>query len=686
MCGIVGFCDSKITDGDMKKRICAEMRAKIKHRGPDGLGEYSDEFVTLGFARLKILDLEGGNQPMISRDGRYVLCFNGEIYNYKELREELQGEFGERFFGDGDTEVLLSILTHYGERALEKLRGMFAIVFYDREKKSLLLARDPFGIKPLYYGFFDGCLMFASEIKAFLSHPQFKKEFNSEVLPYYLQFQYVPTEDTAFVGVKRLMPGYMLTYCDKKASVEKWFDMPVYAKNEYRGYSFFAERDGVKREYLPYKRNEGEVSEILYSVLEHAVKRHMRADVEVGGFLSGGVDSGLISALARPKKLFTVGFKNAGFDERARAEATAHRLGIPITSLEIDGDDFFDCVEAVQYHSDEPYANLSAIPLYLISKKAREEVGVILSGEGADELFGGYEWYEDSFYGKVYRTLPTAVRKTAAKKALAGRIGDFLKRNSGDAEKEFIGQAKIMTAGEAYSILREPYKILKNPTEITEPIYSEAKNATLLRKKMYLDSKLWLPCDILNKADKMTMASSLELRVPYLDLSVLSVAQGCGERLLMRGGASKYVLRRCALKTLDGQCAYRAKKGFPVPFRSWIREGKYAKILKEAFTGEICRKFFDADKLLALLDEHIRGVKNNARVLYTVYAFTVWYSVFFEREEAKTMTFEAEMISPINREILKNDTQTAYEHARKRGKRIKEAGDDEGFSADNSRL
>lgn len=628
MCGFVGFCNSNIASVAQKRKITEVMVEKIKHRGPDDSGYFDDESTFLGFARLKILDLEGGYQPMKSADGRYVLCFNGEIYNYKELRAELEREFGQQFIGKGDTEVLLYTLIQYKEQALEKIRGMFALAFYDTKEKALLLARDPFGIKPLYYGTFDDCFMFASEIKAFLPHPQFKKSFNSEVLPYYLQFQYVPTEETAFVGVKRLMAGQILRYVGGKFEVEKYFEMPEFSKKAYTGYSFFA-KEGKKE---PFCKNIGQLSEQLCSVLEKSVEKHLQSDVAVGGFLSGGVDSGLICTLAEPKKLFTVGFKNAGFDERAYAFNTAQRLGIPIASFEIDAEDFFDSVGAVQYHSDEPYANLSAIPLYLLSKCVKEDVSVILSGEGADELFGGYEWYQDSAVGKLYRKLPQGLRHIASKRALEGRIGDFLKRNVGDARRDFIGQARIMTPKEACSILSKPYKRLISHENITAPIYKEVKNASLLRKKMYLDSLLWLPFDILNKADKMTMASSLELRVPYLDLSVLEIAQKCADATLIRAKNGKYVLRRAALKYLDSQTAYRSKKGFPVPFREWIREKRYACLLEKAFSEKTAKRFFDTDKLILLLKEHVKGQKNNARTIYTVYAFILWYEIFFEGE------------------------------------------------------
>lgn len=634
MCGFVGFCDKSITDFNIEKYAVYGMTDKIKHRGPDSRGYYFDDFVAFGFARLKIIDLAGGEQPMRSADGRYTLCFNGEIYNYKELAKEQTEKFGDSFKTESDTEVLMSLIIHYGKLALPMLRGMFAFVFYDAEEKTLLLARDAFGIKPLYYAVFDGCFMFASEIKALLPHPKFRKIFNYDVLPYYLQFQYVPTEETAFLGVKRLMPGNMLEISDGIIKKSEWFCRPVYHKKGYNGYGFFGdnEKNGA---YLPYVKNAEATAHKLLITLKASVEEHSYADVPLGSFLSGGVDSGLIATLAKPNRVFTVGFKRADFDERSYALKTADSLGIPLTSLEIDADDFFECVSKVQYHSDEPYANLSAIPLYLIACEAKKSVGAVLSGEGADELFGGYEWYSDSVFGKVYRRLPKKLRLKAARRALDGRIGDFLRRNSGNAQNDFIGQAHIMTAEQAKELLSKPYKALKNSSEITDKLYSCVPDASLLRKKMYLDMNLWLPFDILSKADKLTMAASLELRVPYLDFSVLEIAQECGDRLLMKRKKGKIVFRRAASEVLDAQTAHRAKKGFPVPFRNWIRERKYADILKKAFTGATGRKFFDTDMLIKMLNAHVKGESNNARILYTVYAFIVWYEIFFENKARK---------------------------------------------------
>ena len=663
MSGFVGFSDRGASGGEEKRLAVEVMKDKVRHRGADTDGYFSNENVALGTV---------GSKTAISEDGRYVLCLDGDICNKKDLCELLKDELGVKVRLENSAEAVLGMLAHFGERALEKLRGSFAFAFYDRENGSLLLARDPLGIKPLYYGEFDDCFMFASEIKALTAHPKFKKEFNTEVLPLYLQFQYVPTEQTAFKGVKRLLPGHILVCGCDGIKTQRYFDLPVFERNRYKAFSFFAERDGTKRTFLPYKRNEAEMSARLDAVLEKAVERNSASDGEVGGFLSGGVDSGLIMSYAKPKKVFTVGFRDDGFDERVYAMKRAEELGAELHCVEIGAKEFFDSVSAVQYHSDEPYANLSAVPLYLLSKEAKKHVSVILSGEGADELFGGYEWYEDSVIGKVYRALPSGVRKTAGKRAMEGRIGDFLRRNAGDAEKEFIGQAKIMSETEAYSLLKAPYKMLKSPLTVTEPLAKNSLGASLLRKKMSLDMQLWLPLDILNKADKMTMSSALSVRAPYLDLSVLSIAESCGQRLLMRGKTSKYLLRKTAERYMDREAASRQKRGFPVPFKRWIREKKYAEMLRIAFSGEICAKFFDSDVLIKKLELHVSGEENNARVLYTVYAFLKWYEVFFEGAEEKSFVLDSIDLSEHKtaRDKLFSDTLNASDKATVRNGRL----------------
>lgn len=615
MCGFVGFC-SEDMPGAEKERITREMTDIIKHRGPDEIGYFGDGRIALGFARLQIIDREGGSQPMISRDGRYVLCFNGEIYNYKELRREL----GVRSYTESDTEVLLNALIKWGTGALLRLRGMFSFAFYDRMSGRLILARDPFGIKPLYYGEFDGCFMFASEIKAFTSHPKFVKCFDQAALPLYLQLQYVPTEETAFLGVKRLLPGRILIRQGDHSHTERYFELPTHFGSHYAS-------DGTLRKV---ERSKARTAKNILCAVKGSVEAHSVADTEVGAFLSGGVDSGLVCSCLRPKKTFVASFTGHGFDESAYAEERANAIGASLTAVTVGADEFFDSIRDVQYYSDEPCGNLSAVPLFLLSMEASKQVRVVLSGEGADELFGGYELYRKDIRSKLLSLVPRWV----GEKMPNGRLKRAVKRAR--LGKSFVGQARITDENGALSLLCPDKKAYLSPKSLTSPLFKSYGRASSLRKRMLLDLEMWMPYDILNKADKMTMASSLELRVPYLDKEVFKVAQGCSDRLLVRGKTTKYALRTAASEEIGKEAAFRKKKGFPVPLRDWLRQKKYARILEIAFTGAIAREFFDTDLLLRLLSEHFEGRSDNTRVLYTVYAFITWYEVYFgQKEEIK---------------------------------------------------
>ena len=654
MCGFAGFCDGAGRYYKTGKETAEKMAGRLLHRGPDSFGQFSDSFLSIAFCRLKIIDLVGGEQPMLSADGRYLICFNGEIYNYKSLRCDLEEKHGIKFRSTSDTEVLLYACIVYGKEALAHLRGMFSFVFYDRGEGRIFAARDPLGIKPFYYGVFDGVLLFASEIKALFPHPAFKKEFNFSVLPYYLQFQYVPTEETAFKGVKRLMPGHLLTYDGETLVTEKYFHLPRRTGRFFEPYTFF--NHPVTHQKA--NRNTKSAEESLFTALTDSVSHHMKSDVPVGAFLSGGVDSGLICSLAGPQKIYSVGFNNSALDERSEASKTAECIGATLTSVEVSADDFFSALPEVQYHSDEPYANLSAVPLYILTKRASDDVKVIVSGEGADELFGGYELYTEHPVGKVYKKLPLSARRFAFRgsKLLGKKFKDYSERNLPPVEDRFIGQAKIMSPGAAYLLLNKNYRSVKNPSRITSKYYAEVKKSSELQKKMYLDQSLWMPFDILNKADKMTMASSVELRVPYLDLKVLAVSGTLSDRLVVKNKETKILLRKCAERVLPREIAHRPKKGFPVPFRDWIKDDRYQKILRQSFESETALEFFETEKLLTLLDEHANGKGSHARILYTAYAFIVWYDRFFKTPEPSSVIVEETKTEKTNEDKIPADT------------------------------
>ncbi len=614
MCGFTGF----FSDSDQlidKNKIIKAMADTIIHRGPDSDGFFADDHIALGFRRLSIIDLSSGDQPIHSSDGRYVIVFNGEIYNYKELRKKLENDHNCVFSTNSDTEVILNTYTVYKEKTAEQLRGMFAFVIYDKVDHSVYGARDYFGIKPFYYGFFDNTFLFGSEIKSFLPHPDFKKEINPDALKMYLEFQYSPMKECIFKGVFKLTPGSYFTFTDNTFTETRYFEPEFSVK----------------------KRSFDNAVKLIDETILSSVEYHQIADVEVGSFLSGGVDSSYVASTVRngrikPMKTYSVGFQIEGFDETNLASDLCKILNIPNKIKEITPDEFFEALPFVQYHSDEPHANLSAVPLYYLSSLASKDVKVVLSGEGADELFGGYDWYIQSTPSKIYKKLPLSFRKRMSK--LLGKfpqkhIGKFFVSNAETLEDTYIGQAFIMNDSLADMITNDKYKSKLTFKDVTSQYYEKVKDCDDLTKKMYLDMNLWLPYDILLKADKMTMAHSLETRVPYLDKEVWNVAKTLTSTQKAKGRHTKRAFRKAALSHIPQEWANRKKAGFMVPFRVWIKEEKFCNLIKKQFESDYAREFFNVDYLNTLLQDHLNGKSNNARVIYTVYSFLLWYEQYF---------------------------------------------------------
>ena len=610
MCGFSGYFGTGEYD---REEVVRKMSEKIAHRGPDGDGIFVDDHVALGHRRLSIIDLEYGIQPMFSADKRYVIVFNGEIYNYKDIQRKLSRDHGVTFQTNSDTEAILQTYQIYGEKTASLLRGMFAFVIYDTKEHKIYGARDAFGIKPFYYAKMKDTLLFGSEIKSFLPHPAFKKEVNREALKMYLVFQYSPMKETLFRNVYKLEPGNYFTYDGERMKTQQYFNAS----------------------FRPKEMTEEEAAEGIFKEVDNSVKYHLIADVEVGSFLSGGVDSSFIATMARPDKTYSVGFKTDGFDESMDAKALCDILKIKNKRREITADEFFEALPAVQYQSDEPHANLSAVPLYFLSEMAAQDLKVVLSGEGADEFFGGYETYHGSKSGNVYKKImPRKVRKK-----IGQWIGDrdhrglnFFKRNALNLEDSYIGQAFIMDNEQANELLQENYRSDITYQDVTRPYFEKVKGRDELHKKMYLDMHLWLPNDILLKADKMTMAHSLELRVPYLDRKVWSYARTLPSNLLLDDHQTKTVFRKSSDKVLPEEWVKRKKKGFPVPIRQWLWEEKYASKFREMFNQPFASEFFHTDILLQWLKDHQEKKANNQRKLYTVYAFLLWYKAYFVDE------------------------------------------------------
>lgn len=612
MCGFVGFTNH-INDASI---VVEKMMDRIAHRGPDQAGKYVDEKVAMGFRRLSIIDLsELGSQPMFNEDGSVAITFNGEIYNFQELREELIAA-GHKFNSKADTEVLIHGYEQWDyETLLNKLRGMFGFVIYDKNKDLVFGARDFFGIKPVYYGKFGETLMWGSEIKSFLEHPEFKKELNTSALENYLTFQYSPTTETFFKNVYKLPAAHYFTYCGGKLDVKRYWEI----------------------KFTPDEKPELEdwVNDIT-DTFKNSVSAHKIADVEVGSFLSSGVDSSYVAAVANVDKTFTVGFgEDEKYNEIGYAKEFSKYIGKENTSRVISPEDYWGNFAKIQYHMDEPLADPAAVALFFVCKLAAEKVKVVLSGEGADEIFGGYNIYHNPDDMASYEKIPKPIRRAVGKAAshLPHKHGvNFLIRGGQDLQERFIGNAYMFTPKERKELLKINTSA-PDPQAITKPFYDKCANNDPVTQMQYLDLHLWMTGDILLKADKMSMAHSLELRVPFLDKKVMTLAERIPKRYRVTSENTKYAMRLAALKACPPQTANKKKLGFPVPIRVWLKEDEYYNVVKDKFLSADSQKFFNTDKLVELLDEHRAGHYDYSRKIWTVYTFLVWYDVYFNQEK-----------------------------------------------------
>lgn len=616
MCGFVGFTGHVEND----ERVLKAMMDRIVHRGPDMGGTHIKDGVALGFRRLSILDLtEAGAQPMGNEDGSVFVVFNGEIYNFQELRAELEAA-GHTFHCDADTEVLVHGYEEWGEGLVERLRGMYGFVVHDMRSGKLFGARDIFGIKPFYYYQSDeGDLLFGSEIKSFLEHPHFKKAVNKKALRPYLTMQFPATDETFFAGVYKLPAAHCFTFdiAAARMDVRRYWDAD------------FSDDDS---------KTFDEYVEECDRVVHESVAAHRIADVKVGSFLSGGVDSSYIAACLMPDKTFSVGFDYKDFNETNYAKELSDKLGIENYRKMVTADEFFEVLPQIQYHMDEPQSNLSSVPLWFLAQLAAEQVTVVLSGEGADELFAGYAYYEDvPSLARFKRVVPRGIRRAlgrfvADKPYFKGR--NFLLKAAEMPEKWFTGQAFVYRPDEIDDIVRPEYAGGPDAFELCAPVYDRVQDFCDLSKRQYLDMNMWLPGDILLKADKMCMAHSLELRVPFLDKKVMEFAQHIPARFRVNENGNKQVVRHAANRVLPDEWATRPKKGFPVPLKFWLREQKYYDYVKEYFTAPWAEEFFDTSKLMQMLDDHFEGRALNQRKIYTALTFLIWYKRYFIDEDA----------------------------------------------------
>ena len=612
MCGFAGYIHNYGTFD--KEEVIHKMADRIKHRGPDDAHYYIDDGIALGFRRLSIIDLEGGRQPILNEDGSLVLLFNGEIYNYQELREELI-KAGHVFTTKTDSETILHGYEEYGKKILDRLRGMFAFIIWNKNTKELFGGRDIFGIKPFYYYKKGKEFMFGSEIKSFLSHPNFEKELDEDMIPLYLSYEYSPDERTIFKNVFKLPGAHCFTYKNGELKVERYYKIEYKIEDD-KSLEYW--EDAITKEFT------------------ESVSMHQIADVEVGCFLSSGVDSSYvvkeISKGTKKVKTFSVGYEEEKYSELPYAQDFSNVIGVPNIANKVSADEFFDAVPEIQYYMDEPLPNPSEIPLYFLAKNARRYVKVVLSGEGADELFGGYPMYlAGGHFDHYSHKVPRPVRKvlgTVAKHCPNFKGKNFLVRGAMEPYQRFMRANYVFQSAERQKFLRRPIAS-KVPEEYSKRYFDEVSNLDEPTQLQYVDMHTWMIYDILLKADRMSMANSLELRVPFLDKKMLELSTRIPSRYRAANETTKIALRGAAIKQLPERTANKKKLGFPVPLNDWLREDKYYNKVKAAFQSDIAEKFFVTSELMKLLDDHKSGKALNMQKIWSFYTFILWYEQFF---------------------------------------------------------
>jgi asparagine synthase (glutamine-hydrolysing) len=625
MCGLLTFISAHHDAPAHRDAIAAALES-IHHRGPDETGvEAVNHDVIFAHKRLSIIDVAGSHEPLPYLGGRYLLTFNGEIYNYLELREQLAAEFGAVFDTQGDGEAIVAGFHYWGEAVVERLRGMFAFVIVDTQQRLVFGARDPYGIKPLFHLVSDAGLYLASEKKALLPFaPAFAAGdagVDAANLSHYLTLQYVPEPGTLHRGIGRVGSGECFTY---------------------RAGGTFATR----RYYQPRFRPTAAASpEALYTrireTLRESVRMHMRADVPVGAFLSSGIDSTAVVALARefhPNILtFTVGYDVDGYSEIDVAQDSARHLGVTTIPTKIGPQDMMDALPRIVWHLDDPVADPALVPLYFVAKKAAEHVTVVLSGEGADEFFGGYTIYREPLSLATINGLPDPVQRGLRKVASVIPQGvkgkSFLERGTTPLQERYYGNARMFTEAEKRELLRR-YDPSVRYTDVTAPVYAEAAAMALddVTAMQYVDLYTWLRGDILVKADRMSMAHSLELRVPFLDKEVFDVAATIPVDLKLppHGTDTKYAMRQALRDVVPPAIVNRKKLGFPTPTRVWLRAEMYDwahDILSRSGAGDL----LDLGYARGLLEAHKRGEADHSRKVWTVLVFCIWHAIFVER-------------------------------------------------------
>jgi asparagine synthase (glutamine-hydrolysing) len=631
VCGLLAFLkDPSAQPSPALVEAVSGAAVLMRHRGPDEPGTWADDpgapSIVLGFNRLSIIDIAHSHQPLRwgppESPNRYVLVFNGEIYNYLELREALRSEFGAAFATDGDGEAIIAAYHHWGTAALTRLRGMFAFALWDTEERELFCARDPFGIKPLYLAAGPGGTAVGSEKKCLLAVADelgVDTAIDERAVQHYTVLQYVPEPETLQRGVRRLESGsYARIRPGQAPQVTRYFT-PRFDARPFRAGGEQARYDEITR------------------VLEDSVAKHMRADVTVGSFLSGGIDSTAIAALAmrhNPRLItFTTGFEREGFSEVDVAVASAEAIGARHVTKVVSQAEFVEALPAIVWYLDEPVADPALVPLYFIAREARKHVKVVLSGEGADELFGGYTIYREPLSLRAFDYLPRPVRRSLGRASgplpngLRGK--SLLHRGSLTLEERYYGNARSFSDAQLRAVLRR-FSAEWTHTDVTAPVYAQSEGWDPVARMQHIDLFTWLRGDILVKADKMTMANSLELRVPFLDPEVFAVAARLPLDQKITRATTKYALRRALEPVIPAHVLHRPKLGFPVPIRHWLRAGELLDWAYQSVDSSLAGELIDLRAVRRMLDEHRGGEIDHSRRLWTVLIFMLWHAIFVD--------------------------------------------------------
>lgn len=619
MCGFLQVFKKGLSTEDIK--ICRESAEIIRHRGPNDTKEIIHDNAFFVFNRLSIIDLENGVQPFNYND-KYTIVFNGEIYNYKELRNELM-QVGYSFKTNSEIEVIATLYDKLGKKLVNKLRGMFAIVIYDRKKEKVIGIRDNFGIKPLYYMKKDNGLYFSSELKA-LKNIFDNLTYRSEVLGEYATFQYIPSNQSIFKEVKILPAGHLI---EKDLSgdekVERYFDVTFNEKHH----------------------NKEELKKKIKSVIRESVAKHLESDVPVATFLSSGIDSSIVTKIAsdiNPNIVsYTIGFDIDGYDETEHAKRFADEIGIKNVGIKLNYKDYIRELPKIVYHMDSPIGDPSIIPLYHICKAVSKDYKVILSGEGADEFFGGYNIYTEDESLKMFNYIPKGMKDILKK--VASVVPDntkgksFIIRGSTPLEKRYVGNANIFNVNEKSKVIRN-YNKLKNDLEITEELFNDVKSYDNVVKRQYIDINTWLVGDILTKADRMSMANSLEVRVPFVDKEVFSLASTLKKENKIQGFTTKYALREAFKDELPEYLYTRRKLGYPVPMRVWLKDELYDWAFNLIDTNPV--KDINKDEVLNMLKKHKEGKGDYSRKVWSMIVYIIWYKLYIDKSLDKDDIFE----------------------------------------------